>query len=349
MPRNHKQLLSRIEELREAIRRKYRLFKQGSFETESQLKRQYKPLISELKKVEPILMHKTEVKKEENNDLSNNEFNPNVFSSPNRTFMAPNMTEQSILPQKLLFESYVEPINNEETFETSDNEEDSTRSNVTNVLATDEGLESASHYVNREFKNEITKKYMSKLMKDLGGRKNTIDHTFGPRYEGDDLMVGDKLITFDENGAIFIAGTSYKPSEGLYELLFKRIPDSEIYTETDLNAYRDILIKTNGHKKGYERQGRINRNNSLKYRHVIEKLFPKDLYGKGLLSKNMFEPDHFHWEDVNDLCNRLRLIVASTEAGGTGHKNEIINIVAELRKHGYIKGQGNKRYWSLLQ
>lgn len=347
MSRNHKQLLSRIEELREAIRHKYKQYKQGSYETEHKLRKQYNPLITELKKVEPKVVFNSEVKKEENKYEMNQEFDPKVFSSPNSKFIAPSAPNDSFFPKRLYTQSY-EPINNEETFETSD-KEDTIASNVTNVLGTDQGLESASHYVNSNFKDAITRKYMLKLMKDLGGSKRTVDHTFGPRFEGDKLMIGDRTLDFDEYGNILVADTSYKPTEGIYELLFKRIPDEEVYNEDDLNAYKDILVKTNGHKKGYKRQGHVNRDNSLKYKYVIEKIFPKILYGKGILTKNMYEPDHFYWEDVNDLVDRLRLIVASAEAGNTGHKNEIINIVEELRKHGYIKGQGNERYWSLLK
>lgn len=56
------------------------------------------------------------------------------------------------------------------------------------------------------------------MMKDLGGHRNTIDHTFGPRYDGKTLMIGDAPLTFDENASIRIKAIKYGPSEGLYEL-----------------------------------------------------------------------------------------------------------------------------------
>lgn len=39
-----------------------------------------------------------------------------------------------------------------------------------------------------------------------------------------------------------------------------------------------------------------------------------------------------YWNDLNELVDRLRLLVASTIAGHTGHNNEIISIIEELRE-----------------
>jgi hypothetical protein len=39
-----------------------------------------------------------------------------------------------------------------------------------------------------------------------------------------------------------------------------------------------------------------------------------------------------YWDDPNELVDRLRLLVSSTSAGHTGHNNEIISILEELRE-----------------
>lgn len=39
-----------------------------------------------------------------------------------------------------------------------------------------------------------------------------------------------------------------------------------------------------------------------------------------------------YWDDPNELVQRLRLLVSSTSAGHTGHNNEILSIVEELRE-----------------
>lgn len=49
--------------------------------------------------------------------------------------------------------------------------------------------------------------------------------------------------------------------------------------------------------------------------------------------KNMFS----YWNDPNELVDRLRLLISSSSAGHTGHNNEIISIVEELREANIIE------------
>ena len=289
-------------------------------ETEKLLQKQYKPIITELRK-NPKTEIKTEVKTE-----SEEEFKPKVFSSP-KPEISP--TAPSIIEE-------------ETVFETPDPD-------IQSIISTPQGQETSSYYIQKKFLNPLTRKYMLKFIKDTGGAKRKIDDTYGPRYEGDTLMLGDKHIVFGDEGYIHINGIAYKGTEGLYELLFKRLPDDALYNDEDLRAYRDILMKTNAHKRHYNPKGNINRNTSLKYKHIIEKLFPKQASGKGLITKNLSAPDISYWDDPNELCDRLRLLVASVEAGNKAHSSEIINIIEELREAGYIKGNGNKTFQSLLK
>ena len=46
--------------------------------------------------------------------------------------------------------------------------------------------------------------------------------------------------------------------------------------------------------------------------------------------------DYVHWNDPNELVERLRLLVSSKRAGHTGHDNEIISVVEELREANII-------------
>lgn len=337
--KNKQLVLNRIFKLKNAIRHKYNTFKQGTLESERFFEKQYEPLITQLKK--------TNIKPEIKQEIK---FEPAIFSSPNKTVTgANNVFETSFQPKNLFMQqSFVEPLQNEETF--GDLEEEAQEVDVSNVLSTSEGIETASQYVKEYFTHPLTSKFMLKLMKDVGGVKRVIDNTFGPRFEGNELMIGDHPLRFNDDGSIVIANTTYKPTTGLYELIFKRLPNEEVYTDNDLTTYKDILIKTNAHKKQYKFENRINRDTSLKYRHVIAKLFPKELYGgRGLYSKVVSSPDVVYWDDPNELVNRLKLLVASTDAGNTSHKNEIINIIQELRESGYIKGRITGRYKSLLQ
>lgn len=310
MTRKDKHLTLRIAELKEAVRRKFRQFKDGSVESEKLLEQQYKPIIRELKKVES----KTEVKAEQKSE-------PMDYDSDNDD----NYFGQSFKP-------------------------DTVSTPLQDVVSSPSGLQTASRYVEEQFENPMTQKYMKLIMQDAGGRARTIDHEFGPRYDrdGNTLMIGDKPLEFDSNGSIIINETRYRPTEGLYELLFKRLPDSDLYTNDDLQAYKSILIATNAHKKGYSFHNQIRRDKSLKYKHVIKDLFPAK-QGRGLTWKSAKTRDLVHWDDPNELVDRLKLLTASAETGNTSHGNEILNIVEELREAGYIKGAGNSRFKSFLQ
>lgn len=46
--------------------------------------------------------------------------------------------------------------------------------------------------------------------------------------------------------------------------------------------------------------------------------------------------DYVHWGDPNVLVDRRRLLMASQSSGHSGHINEIVSIVEELREAGII-------------
>lgn len=338
------QLTKRIAKLRKAIRKKYKNFKTGETEAEIKLEKHYKPLVSELKKNNKVTNRRVKqdpyIKKEEEEEMEEDDeddnhgddsFEPAIFSSP---------TNESTLQK------------GEKVFDNSSSDDEG---DVSRALQSPRGQLSASQFIDQNFQHRVTKKYMAILMGGVvKGRKDPIDHTYGPRFDNTLLKVGDSLLQFDEDGGIRIRDVAYKGTEGLYELLFKRIPDGEIYNDNDMTAYKDILVKTNAHKKNYEPQGNVNRNNSLKYRDVISKLFPplnrrEPLFGGTGLSKTLSSPDPIYWDDPNELVERLRLLVASAQAGNTGVKNEILNILEELREAGFISGGGNRAFKALLR
>jgi hypothetical protein len=312
MKSNKKQLTLRIADLKEAIRRKYNSFKTGVVESERFLEKKYKPIIKEIKK-------------------SNT-------SPKQESLLTPKKEEKEEQVEK--YEDYEPP-----TISTPMAE----RSELDTLLSTPSGKHSMSLFLNTHFENPTTRRFMEMFMKDRGGKLQKIDYTYGPRYvDGENLMVGDKNLEFDDDGSILIDNARYKGTEGLYELLFKRTPDKDVYDENDLKAYKDILNKTNAHKKGYTPDGQINRNSSLKYRGIISTLFPIKK-GSGMQWKSSGSRDIIHWDDPNELVDRLRLLVLSSETGNNSHTNEILNIIEELREGGFIKGNGNARFQALLK
>lgn len=155
--------------------------------------------------------------------------------------------------------------------------------------------------------------------------------------------VGDSIAEMDENDDFHIKGIRYKGTRGLYELLFMRLPEEEVYNDNDLVAYKPILLATNGHKQRYLPGSQINSNRSLKYKEIISRLFKKHA-GRGHQPYDAymkFTPkaaiEYVHWDDPNELVERLRLLTSSQRSGNNDHTNEIVSIVEELREADVIQ------------
>lgn len=315
-----KQLTAQLIKLRNAIKRKYKTFKEGTEETNMLLEKQYKPIIKELRKKSKT--ESVEVKEEPKE-------------------------EQPSMDYELTDEEEEEEGEEFEPVTVSTPKQPELRA----LVDTPSKLTSTTQFIEEFFKNPTTREYMTSFIKDTSLKKH-IDYIYGPRYtDGNTLMVGEKTLDFDENGNIIIGGTNYGASEGLYELIFKKVPDSAVYTKEDLKTYKSILNDTSAHKEGYKFTGRIKRNSGTKYTRIIKSLFPvaAPTRGKGMLWKNTKSRDIIHWDDANELVDRLRIIAMSTETGNQVHSNEILNIVEELREAGFIKGAGNSRYKALLK
>lgn len=147
-------------------------------------------------------------------------------------------------------------------------------------------------------------------------------------------VVGDKILIGNK---VFIS------TPGLLDLLLLSQPRS--YTDNDLKTYKQILNYTNVHRYHFLPSGAIVRDKTnTKYLNIIAKLFPE----KGGGALNALQTDymiqdrngrkHFtYWDDPNELVERLMLLVASQSAGHTGHNNEILSIIEELREAKIIK------------
>ncbi|KAF0723538.1 Uncharacterized protein FWK35_00033852, partial [Aphis craccivora] len=70
-----------------------------------------------------------------------------------------------------------------------------------------------------------------------------------------------------------------------------------------------------------------------KYKDIIRKLFPTG----GCLSMNLQKNNLVHWDNPNELVDRLRLLLSSKAAVNTGVSNEIILIFEELLEAEQIK------------
>lgn len=173
--------------------------------------------------------------------------------------------------------------------------------------------------------------------------------TFGVRNDGEKLFIGNSPVTLKTHGEnspnkmtmVNLPDKSYELTPGLRELLFQTKPNSNIVEEKDKLTYKDILIHTNVHKRGYSPNGQIQGNSGMKYCQFVKPLFIESDKKQGgylpVLKKYKRNTDYIYWDDPNELIDRLKLLIASKNAGNTNHDNEIISIIEELREAGIIK------------
>lgn len=188
------------------------------------------------------------------------------------------------------------------------------------------------------------------LIKDkVDNIKKNINIPFGVRTVGEQMLIGNTPITFPVNTTpdipmMTIDSKTYEMTSGLTELLFESRPNSDVIAEKDKLMYKDILIRTNAHKRGFSPSGQIQGNSGLKYCKIVKPLFYEpetgtEKHGGNLptLKKYASNIDLVYWDDPNELIDRLKIIIASKDAGNSGHDNEIISIIEELKEAGIIK------------
>lgn len=184
--------------------------------------------------------------------------------------------------------------------------------------------------------------YMEKY---ITGDTEDMDTRYGIRMlpQGG-MTIGNSKVTVTKD-IITIGGEKnkqYKGTPGLYQLLFLKEPRG--YNQKDLEVYKEIVELTNTHRQHYSKEKPLASNRGLKYKNIISPLFkPKESLastkgksGKGYNWMQEGETVYEHWDDPNELIDRLRLLLASTSSGHKGHQNEINSIIEELREANII-------------
>lgn len=169
------------------------------------------------------------------------------------------------------------------------------------------------------------------------------DVPFGIYNEHGKLKMGSSNVEINEK-FIIVANRKYKRTLGLEELLLKKTPNLTLVDQDDTRNYKQMLIDTNAHRRDYESSKPIKSNKGLKYLRIIKPLFQvqerSKASGKGIelpmIKKWKPNVDYVYWDDPNELVERLKLLIASRDAGNNGLNNEIISIVEELRESGIV-------------
>ncbi|KYM96057.1 hypothetical protein ALC62_13290 [Cyphomyrmex costatus] len=312
--KDRERIAKQIAKTSDSIRKKHRALKTGKIDKDIALEKHFKPVVEPLKQIQR--MKKSNVTLDSSNYASSE-------------------------PRKLSYErSHVPTV--EDVYETP---------NEPLETLVEQSLQT------RQFREELNnqlgplgQKYVNML---LGGdREKAIDRVYGIYLNENGTMLDNKRFDIDTNDFVIIDGVKYKGTPGLYELIFKRIPDDAIYTENDKLAYKSILLATNAHRRSHNADNPILGNKGYKYKNIIAPVVSgipcaRNLndksgkrVGKGVIPIEMTlndnKIDYVHWDDPNELVDRFRLLEASRQAGHNAHDNEILSIIEELREAGLI-------------
>ena len=361
-----------IARTRESIRRKHKALKTGKMESEMALEQRYQPIVEPLKRIAESAERKREEtafekaapqqfayiaekrkheKSEEDDDddsrraplkakrrrRSRATSNASFFAStPKRTDLAIDGGRRRLRTEEDVDENMeVE----DEVFETDELPPLETKP----TLSTSQDLEAFLSQL-----GPLGQRYL----RALSSGDTEIDHVYGAYFVNPQTtMLGDKDLVVAADDSIVIDGVRYAGTPGLYALIFKDKPEEREYTANDLKTYGNILLTTNAFRRGHS--GQVLGSKGYKYKNIIAPLLaqrkapstarkaPSTVKkGAGSVPRAMRvtddKIDYVHWDDPNELVDRLRLLLASRQAGNNAHENEILSIIEELREAGLI-------------
>ncbi|KYN06761.1 hypothetical protein ALC62_02279 [Cyphomyrmex costatus] len=322
--KDHEKIAMEIAKTSDSIRKKYRALKTGKMEEEIALERHFKPITEPLKQIV-----------ENTVDSSKDPTNIETFFSEKDEESKPKRKRLNDSYDRSRELSYDHAPSVEEVFEIANKP---LVTSIRHLLQTSEGQEKLhANY------GPLGQRYLKAV---LSGKKAVnIDVVYGVYFSDEGMMLGDKRITLSKNDDKIIDGKRYYGTPGLCELIFMKFPNESICTDNDIQTYKSILLTTNAYRRGHNAGNQVLGNKGRKYKNIIAPLVLGKKIGTGI-KKELDMPcamsltdnriDYVHWDDSNELVDRLRLLEASRQAGHNGHDNEILSIIEELCEAGLI-------------
>lgn len=210
-----------------------------------------------------------------------------------------------------------------------------------------EDSESSSEYdsAEEEYHDEHREK-ITRYLTMVDNKSSAIDSSYGVSVGFDENQNNKKVYNFGIASDILtstmsfeIIGREYGLTDGLCELIFLKEPVT--YSQNDLDAYAEMLQRSHVYYRNFDNKGQIKGTNSAKYRKIIKPIADRQKKekqqqhtgdGLNLMQLPKQNIDYIYWDDPNELVDRLRLLISSTQAGHNSHNNEIVSIVQELRE-----------------
>lgn len=326
-----RKLKRQLIQVRRNVRRKLQALKEGLVGQQLLLSKQYEPLTKSIRDLKTNIADevkkelKTEIKRdvEDRKDLA-------ITSTPIKSTQIPikKRTTDSftnIEPQPPPLFLRLEPVGEIDTFQTDIPETSLEYDRVEESYQ--EARKQFLDYINgplfQQFLEEfdpLPRYYVEGLIKDDTDQYNSDEYAIRRdkvRYEWklNKFFIGDSEIEFIGPNLCIGGNVCYRGSTGLYELLFKKDVGGYRYSIQEKKDYADILKRTNAM---YSLRSQTTKTGGL------------------LLDYNEKPSEYVYFDDINELCERLKLLIASQHAGNTNHTNEIASILEELRECGII-------------
>jgi hypothetical protein len=217
----------------------------------------------------------------------------------------------------------------------------------------------ASNNLNKSLLNNIVQKHITGLKE----KPSQYDTVYGVRYgkypNRKKTYVGSLEVRFKNGNISFYDSISsnvavFDGTPKLYDLLFLKVSsvvDEKFeVNENILQDYKQILQLTNAAHQNYNKSQPLRETRWKKYLRIIQPLMMETKLGDGIKKKNTVKTnslpkkkklsfnyhEYVYWNKPKELVDRLRLLWSSKVAGHTGHDNEIMSIMEELREEGII-------------
>jgi len=174
----------------------------------------------------------------------------------------------------------------------------------------------------------------TKYLSMFAAREALTDPTFGIRYDPEKkrYMIGAMVVDFAGDDLV-VGGKKYEGTDALWQLMMLKNPHKPHDDDPSLRAYHDILGRSKAvYQNNDDSTRRLKSSAGHKYTTFIKPVWGQQKKGEGLKKGNGYR----YYRDPNDLCDRLQLLVASRDAGHTDHDQEILHIVAELRRNALL-------------
>jgi len=162
--------------------------------------------------------------------------------------------------------------------------------------------------------NEDTLHIIGKIASKFLDNTKERDTTFSIRVQNGNLYCGDTRIIVENENIRLFDGTTYEGMPGFWELL--TLKDPKTYTQEDLKAYEDIVLKTHVYRQNNDKNNpHPKSSNGIKYLTLIQPMLREN----GILK----EPRFINNEPGTSLAQEI------DEAEGSGLKKLLTNAPIE--------------------